>query len=265
MKTNLTKYIWITGASSGIGAALAVQWAGENTFLILSARNVDKLKEVGKQCEVKGSKCLIAPFDLSNPQEIQKEAEKVLREVPRIDILVNNGGISQRSLAIDTPVEIDRMIIETNFFASVQLTKLVLPLMKNQGEGHIVAISSVVGKFGFPLRSAYSASKHALQGFFESLRAELKGMNIHVTIISPGRIFTNISINAINQNGQKHGMMDPGQSKGIPADRCAEIIKLGVEKKRKEILIGRGEVALVFIRKFMPFLYYKLVPSLKTT
>ena len=124
--------------------------------------------------------------------------EKVNNETPGIDILVNNGGVSQRSLAIDTTVEIDRVIMETNFFSAVHLTKHVLPLMKKKGKGHIVVISSVVGKFGFPLRTAYTASKHALQGFFESLRAELKDLNIDVTIVSPGRILTNISINALN-------------------------------------------------------------------
>ena len=252
------KSIWITGASSGIGKALAIEWATYQTNLILSGRNIDKLNEVKITCEERGATCLVIPIDLTDPESILIAAKKVKASLSTIDILVNNGGISQRSLAIDTPVSVDRTIMETNFFGAIALTKEVLPLMKQNKSGHIVVISSMVGKFGFPLRTAYSASKHALQGYFESLRAELDSDNINITLVSPGRVYTDISINAINHEGKKHGVMDPGQAKGIPSDKCARKIISAVKRNKKDILVGGAEVLMVYIRKFFPSIYYIL-------
>jgi short-subunit dehydrogenase len=259
------KSIWITGASSGIGKALAIEWAKYKTKLILSDRDIDKLSEVKINCEEKGAECLAIPFDLTDPEAIIQAAKKVKESFSTIDILVNNGGISQRSLAIETPVSVDRKIMETNFFGAITLTKEVLPLMKQNQSGHIVVISSVVGKFGFPLRTAYSASKHALQGYFESLRAELNSDNINITIVSPGRINTNISFNAINHEGKIHGIMDPGQAKGISAEKCAKKIILAVKKNKKDILVARGESLMVYIRKFLPSIYYKMATRVSPT
>ena len=259
------KTIWITGASSGIGEALAAEWAQYKPVLILSGRNAGKLNEVKERCEKKGAACLVVPLDLTDTSSISDAALKVFSLYPKIDILVNNGGISQRSYAVETPVEVDRSIFETNFFGAVTLTKKVLPAMVKNNDGHIVVLSSVVGKFGFPMRTGYSASKHALQGYFESLRAELKANNIRVTIVSPGRIFTNISINAINKNGEKHGVMDEGQAKGMPVEKCAKKIIRAVKVYKKDILIGRGELLMYYIHKYLPCIYYNLAAKIKPT
>lgn len=259
------KTIWITGASSGIGEALALEWAKYAPVLILSGRNTEKLEEVKKNCELKGAKCSVIKLDLTDPKSIKEAAKMALTLHSTIDILVNNGGISQRATAIETPVSVDRQIMETNFFGAVALTKEVLPSMVNNRKGHIVVISSIVGKFGFPLRTAYSASKHALQGYFDSLRAELTPDNINVTMVSPGRISTNISLNAIDKDGAKHGVMDPGQANGMPVDICARKIIISVKKEKKEVLIGGKELLMVKIRKFFPGLYYKMASKVKPT
>ena len=259
------KTIWITGASSGIGKALAIEWSSYKTNLILSGRNIEKLNEVKTICEEKGADCMVIPLDLTDSNAIEGAVKKADESGLSIDILVNNGGISQRSWAKETPVTVDRTVMETNFFGAITLTKKVLPQMIRNKSGHIVVISSVVGKFGFPLRTAYSASKHALQGYFDSLRAELNSENINITMVSPGRIYTDISINAINHEGKKHGIMDPGQAKGIPADKCARKIILAVKKNKKDILVAKGETLMVYIRKFLPFLYYKLASKVSPT
>ncbi len=259
------KIIWITGASSGIGEALAYECARQGAHIILSARNREKLEAVKKQCETYHVTCIVVPVDLTDEQQIKDAVAEVKKKHKRIDILVNNGGISQRSYAIETPVEVDRKVMETNFFGAVVLTKSLLPLMVEQGGAHIVVISSVVGKFGFPLRSAYSASKHALQGFFDSLRAELTNKNIMVTMVSPGRIVTDISYNAITKNGTKHAVMDEGQANGMPVEVCARKIMKAVRKNRKDVLVGRKEIIMVYIRKFLPGLYYTLAQKVKPT
>ncbi|MBN2347654.1 MAG: SDR family oxidoreductase [Bacteroidales bacterium] len=259
------KIIWITGASSGIGRALAIKFAKQGASLILSSRDETKLAAVKNECDAYTNNCAIFSIDLSNEENIIETADKVLKNYNRIDYLINNGGISQRSYTIETPVDVDRKIMETNYFGAVTLTKAVLPRMIEQGGGHIAAVTSVVGKFGFPLRSAYSASKHALHGFFDTVRAELKNQNITVTLIVPGRIVTDISINAINKEGKKYGLMDQGQAAGMPADVCARKIVRALAKKKKEFLVGGKEVIMVHIRRFLPRLYYKLASRLKAT
>ncbi len=260
-----SKTILITGASSGIGEALALEWSKYRTTLILTGRNTEKLEEVKQKCELAGSHCQVVPLDLTDGLSIQSAVQDILHTNTRIDILVNNGGISQRSRSIETPIEVDRTVMETNFFGAISLTKLILPVMVKQGGGHIVVVSSVVGKFGFPLRTAYSASKHALQGYFESLRAEMTAEHIRVSIVSPGRIRTSISINAVDKNGHKHGVMDAGQEEGMPVEICAKKIIGAVRKNKKDILIGRKEILMVYFRKFIPALYYKLASKVKPT
>lgn len=260
-----SKTILITGASSGIGEALSLEWSKYHTKLILTGRNIEKLQEVKQKCELAGSQCQVIPLDLTDGISIQSAVQQIIQANPRIDILVNNGGISQRSRSLETPIEVDRTVMETNFFGAVSLTKLILPAMVKQGGGHIVVVSSVVGKFGFPLRTAYSASKHALQGYFDSLRAEMTAEHIRVSIVSPGRIRTSISINAVDKNGNKHGIMDAGQEEGMPAELCAKKIISAVRKNKKDILIGRKEILMVYIRKYIPALYYKLASKVKPT
>jgi short-subunit dehydrogenase len=182
-----------------------------------------------------------------------------------IDILINNGGISQRSKVEETDLEVDRKIMEVNYFGAVALTKCVLPYLLKQKSGHIVVISSVTGIFGFPMRSAYAASKHALHGFFETLRTEVLDRNVGVTIVCPGRIKTDISYHALTKDGKEHGKMDEGQEKGIPADVCARKILSAIKKGKKEIYIARSELVLIYLKRFFPGLFYKIAPKIKPT
>lgn len=257
------KVAWITGASSGIGEALAYSYAKKGAWLILSGRNKEALEHVQKNCLLFTDKCEVLSFDMLAIDAFHTVVEQATGLFGRIDFLCNNAGISQRSLIADTPLAIDRKVMELDYFSQVALTKAVLPFFKSQQSGHIIVISSVAGKYGFHYRSAYSAAKHALVGFFETLRLEWKDVPVYVSLVYPGRIHTNISINAITSDGSKHGVMDEAQEKGIAADVCAEKILKGVRKKKVEILIGREELILVYMKRWFPSLYYKFVLKVK--
>jgi short-subunit dehydrogenase len=257
------KTIWITGASSGIGRAVAIELANYKTHLILSGRNQKALQDVAEKCQQKGSTTRVIPFDLGDVESVQNAASQVLQDEPKIDALYHFGGISQRSFVHETSLDVDRKIFEINFFGTVALTKAVLPKMIENGGGQIAVTSSIVGKFGFPYRSAYSASKHALHGYFESLRAENTTNNISVSIIIPGRIKTNISVNALEKDGSAHGKMDEGQDKGKSAEKSAKIICRNLKNERKEILVGGVELTMVHIRRFLPRLYYYMSSRVK--
>lgn len=257
------KTIWITGASSGIGKAVALELSRENTHLILSDINESGLAEVAALCEKNGCTTLIVPIDLSDEKSVGLTAQMVIDKKLKIDCLYQFAGISQRSLVSETPMFVDRKIFEINFFGAIALTKAVLPEMIKNGGGQLAVTSSLVGKFGFPLRSSYSATKHALHGFFESLRAENKQNNIQVSIFIPGRVKTNISVNAITKDGTAHGKMDAGQDTGITSEKAAKIICRGLKKNKKEILVGGKELIMVHIRRFLPRLYYYLSSRIK--
>lgn len=256
------KTIWITGASSGIGEALAYEWSKRGATLILSARRVDELQRVKAACQ-HSERCHIVALDLAVPQQIESTADRLLQQFGTIDILVNNGGISQRSMVIDTDISVDRRIMEVDYFSGVILTKKLLPSMVCKGSGHIVAISSIVGLFGFPLRSAYSAAKHAMHGFYESLWAELHTQGIRVTVVCPGRILTNVSMHALTKDGTPHGQMDHGQSNGITAERCAQKIIAAVNKNKKEVYIGKKDLLMIYFKRYAPWLYYRLVAKVQ--
>jgi len=250
------KTVWITGASSGIGEALAEQFAARGAKVIISSHEADELDRVKKKLEPLSSDVHTVVFNLGNPEEVGETAKKVVQEFGRIDILMNNGGISQRALAVDTPLEIDRKIMEIDYFAGVILTKAVLPGMISNGYGHIGVTSSISGKFGFPLRSAYAAAKHALFGFYESLRAENSRYGIRVTLFSPGRVRTSISLHALEKDGKPHGKMDAGQAKGIKPETCAKRMVRAIIRNRKDVLVGAGELIMVYIHKYFKALYY---------
>jgi len=257
------KNIWITGASSGIGKAVALEISKHKAFLILSGRDKDALNKVAERCQEYGSTTQVIPFDLANEKSVLGAAEQVLSQKIKIDALYHFGGISQRSFVSETPMEVERKIFEVNFFGTVVLTKSILPWMVENGGGQFAVTSSIVGKFGFPYRSAYSASKHALHGYFESLRAENVQNNICVSVIIPGRIKTNISLNALNKNGNPHGQMDEGLDKGKSADWTARKICRSLQNERKEIFVGGAELIMVNIRRFFPRLFYYMASRVK--
>ena len=252
------KTLWITGASSGIGRAVAIELSLKKCHLILSSRKKDDLMEVAKICQINGSTTSVIPFDLGEPASIEQAARIVFEEVTHIDGLYHFGGVSQRSYANDTEIAVDRKIFEINFFGTIELTKRVLPVMIKNGGGQIGVTSSIVGKFGFPYRSSYAATKHALHGFFESLRAENVAKNIVISMIIPGRVKTNISMNALDKNGEAQNEMDEGQEKGLSAEQASRTIVKKLEKERKEILVGGSELIMVQIRRFFPRLFYYL-------
>lgn len=257
------KTIWITGASSGIGKAVALKLSKEKTKLILSDIDEKGLREVADLCEANNSTAYLVPIDLSNEKSVEQAAQKVLDKKFKVDCLYQFAGISQRSFVSETPLAIDRKIFEINFFGALGLTKAILPEMIKNGGGQLAVTSSLVGKFGFPYRSSYSATKHALHGYFESLRAENKTNNIKVSIFIPGRVQTNISVNAIDKDGKTHGKMDEGQNSGITAEKAANIIYRGLKREKKEILVGGKELLMVHIRRFLPRLYYYLSTRIK--
>ncbi|MBN2215475.1 MAG: SDR family oxidoreductase [Bacteroidales bacterium] len=258
--------VWITGASSGIGEALAWELGRLGSDLVLSSRNTEKLNRLAKAISEKYQINTDVIFlDLGNNATIPEAIEQFSDRHQKIDILVNNAGISQRSLLIETPVEVDRQVFEVNFFGTITLTKGLLPMMIKAGGGHIVVMSSVVGKFGISLRSAYSASKHALHGFFETLRCELSDKNIKVTIICPGRIRTSISVNAVTKDGSNYGRMDEGQAKGVSPEKFARRVVKAIHRNRKEVATGGKEILMIYIRRFLPWLYYILASRVKPT
>jgi short-subunit dehydrogenase len=260
------KTVWITGASSGIGKETALQLASISGIrLILSARSVEKLQGVQKSCIEKGAQCEVLPLNLEESDKLTDKAKQALSIFNGVDILVNNGGISQRSSVIETPIENDRKIMEIDYFSSVILTKAILPHMVTQKSGHIVVVSSISGCFGFPLRSAYCAAKHALYGFFESLDIEMRKHGIAVTIVSPGRIQTNISYAALNKDGKAHGRMDEGQANGMPVEICVRKMLRGIRKKKHEILIGNKEVLMVHFYRKIPALFHAIAGKIKAT
>ncbi len=266
MKLNYKdKTVWITGASSGIGKALAKKFSTEGANIILSSRNISELEILKSEIESSNCEVYIEVIDLTNQGQFTEIVDRVIKKFNSIDLLINNGGISQRSLVEETPLDVDRKLMEVNFFGTVALTKAVLPYMLKVGYGQIAVVTSVVGKFGFPLRSAYSASKHALQGFFDTLRAETQERGVSVSIIIPGRIKTNISVQAIVADGSTHGKMDEGQDKGMGVEEAADKILKGLKNNKKEILVGRKELIMVNIRRFFPFLYYRMVSKIKAT
>ena len=257
------KIVWITGASSGIGEALAYAFAKQGEKLVLSARRENELQRVKNGCT--GSPdILLLPFDLEDTSKVDILTQQVIKYFGRIDILINNGGISQRSLTKDTPIELDRKLMEVNYFSYVALTKSLLPQFIKQNSGHIVVISSIAGKFGFHLRSGYSASKHALHGFFESLRMEVYDNNIQVLMVCPGKIKTNVSINAITESGAKLNEMEASHEKAMSGEDCAAQIVRAISKNKYEVFIGGGELNAVRLKRFFPNLFFRIIRKVKS-
>ncbi|HEX8411030.1 MAG TPA: SDR family oxidoreductase [Thermoanaerobaculia bacterium] len=248
------KTVWITGASSGIGEALAVAWSREGARVILSARNAAELERVRRAC-TDPERHRVLPLDLTDPAAIDAAA----RQAGEVDVLVHSGGVSQRSLAAETDLATDRAIMELNYFGTIALTKAVLPSMLARKSGHIVPISSVIGYVGIPTRSAYSASKHALHGFFEALRAETAKDGIRITMVVPGYVRTKVSENALRGDGSRHGKLDDTHAKAMLPERAAEKIVDAVAKGRAEVRVGGKEIWAVLLRRMLPGLTRRML------
>lgn len=258
------KVIWLTGATSGIGEALTYELAKKGARLIISARRKEELEKVKGNCESKVQPNIrILPLDLSASSTLQLSVEAAVQTFGHVDILINNGGVSQRSFAKDTTLEVDRRLMEVNYFGAVALTKYLLPYFQRQKGGYFVAVTSLTGKFGSPYRSGYAASKHALHGFYDSLRAELWKDNITVTLVAPGFVQTPISISALTGDGKPLNKMDNAQNKGMSAKSCARKIVSAIESQKQEVYIGGKEVLGVYIKRFFPKLFSRILRTAK--
>lgn len=252
MKTLKDKTVWITGASSGIGEALALVCAREGANLVLTARREEELKRVAAKTGLPDEAILILPADLYHYDQVRSLTEQVMARFGRIDVLFNNAGITSRALAIESPIEIDRKVMEIDYFSVVAITKAVLPHMIQQKSGHIVVTSSIVGKIGTPLRSAYAGAKHALHGFFDSIRQEVVDYGINVTLVCPGYINTQLTVNAITSTGEKFNKMSRNQQKGIdPLVMASKMVK-AVYSNKRELVYGGKEVFGIYLDRFSP-------------
>ena len=249
--------IWITGASSGIGEALAYAFAREGAHLVLSARRAVELERVRRACP-RAEMHLVVPLDLTRSDGFPALVADVLARCGGIDVLVNNGGVSQRGLAAETTLAVERQIMEIDYFGTVALTKAVLPAMRARGRGHVVVVSSVMGYVGTPMRSSYAAAKHALHGYFDSLRAEVWREGIKVTIACPGYVRTAVSDNALTASGARHARTDRTQARGIAPGRCAAAILRAVAHDREEVVVGGPEILGVWLQRFFPRLFSRL-------
>jgi dehydrogenase/reductase SDR family protein 7B len=256
--------VWITGASSGIGEALALGFAREGARLVLSSRRTTELERVRAACG-QPDQHLILPLDLTQGTTFAAARDEVLRQCGRIDLLVNNGGVSQRGLAADTTAEVERALMEVNYFGAVGLTKAVLPHMLDRRSGHIVVVSSVMGYLGTPGRSSYAAAKHALHGYFDSLRAEVWRQGIKVTLACPGYVKTHVSANAFDAQGARHAVTDPTHERGIPPEKCARAIIRAVAHGREEATFGMGgpEIFAIYLKRWVPWLVSRVVRRMK--
>ncbi|MCB9198084.1 MAG: SDR family oxidoreductase [Flavobacteriales bacterium] len=254
--------VWITGASSGIGEATAIALSNQGAKVILSSRKRDQLEQAALKCK---GETYVLPLDLSDSSNFDTIVKEAIKAFGSIDMLINNGGISQRSTAAETALEVDRKVMEINYFGNIALTKVLLPHFRQKKSGRIVVISSLSGKFGFFLRSAYAASKFALVGFYESLRLEEEKNNLKVHLVFPGFIRTNISKNAIDAQGKQHGEMDNNQDQGISAEECATRLIKGIQKEKRDIYIGGKEMMSLKIQRFFPNLFHKVIKKQSAT
>ena len=233
---------WITGASSGIGAALARALAARGARLILSGRNVAALEAVAADC---GAGTMILPFEATDYAAIPRLAEQAWDWGGRIDGLVNNAGISQRSLAIETDFAVYERIVAVDLLAPIALTQALLPRMVGAGGGQIVAISSVAGIAGVPLRSAYSAAKHGIIGYHDAVRAENEHLGLKVLVVAPGSVQTNVSRNALNADGSTRGESDAAIENGLSPDDAAAQMLAAVDAGTRELIVAEGAEAMI--------------------
>ncbi|WP_251359180.1 SDR family oxidoreductase [Kangiella sp. TOML190] len=258
------KTVWITGASSGIGEALAYHCADLGANLILSARREEELQRVLNQCSHSDKHRLLA-LDLADNQDFTALVKEQVKLAGGIDLLINNAGISLRALVADTSIEVHRRIMEVNYFGTVALTQALLPHLLAQGTGGVITVSSLVGKFTTPLRSAYAASKHAITAYMDSLRAELGDRGLQFTSIYPGFIKTNLTYKALLADGREQNSMDEAQQNGMAPEVCAQKMIAAYLSGKDEAYIGGKETNAIYLKRFFPKLFARLIRKAKVT
>ena len=252
------KVAWVTGASSGIGEALARALCTRGAEVIISARRTDALEALRKTLP---GPSLVLPFDVTDLDALPALADQALAWRGRVDLLVNNAGISQRSLAMDTSFDVYRTIMEVNFFAPVRLTQLLLPSMVQRRSGHIAAVSSLAGKFATPLRTAYSAAKHAIIGYCDSLRTEVEiPYGLKVSTVLPGSVRTLVGVNALRGDGTVRGASDGHIENGMDPQVAGDMIADALAQGRREIVVAEGaELTAADLRASNPELLFDLL------
>ncbi|XP_059524305.1 dehydrogenase/reductase SDR family member 7B isoform X1 [Myotis daubentonii] len=258
----------ITGATSGLGRECAKVFHAAGAKLVLCGRNREALEQLTKELaasrasEVQTHTPRMVTFDLADTGATVAAAAEILQCFGHVDVLVNNAGVSYRGTILDTPVDVDRRVMETNYFGPIALTKALLPSMVQRRRGHVVAISSVQGKISVPFRSAYAASKHATQAFCDCLRAELEQHGVAVTVLSPGYIRTNLSLNAIAADGSRYGVMDETTAQGrVPADVARDVLAAVAKKKEDVVLASLAPSLAIYLRTLAPALFFRLMAS----
>ncbi len=258
------KVVWITGASSGIGEALAYTFAKRRAKLVLSARREEELNRVAAACKLRAEDILVLPFDVSKHEEAEAKANEVLAKFGQVDILVNNAGLSHWSKIKDMSMDVLGQIMNTNFMGGAALTKAVLPSMLTKKSGQIVVISSILGKIVTHKQAAYNASKHALHGFFDTLRAEYGGEGIKVLLVCPGFVNTNVAINSLDRNGKPIGRNNKMIENGLDPVYVSEKILSAIESGKEEIVLaGTKEKMGVYLKRFAPGLFSKFISKSK--
>lgn len=259
----------ITGASSGLGKECARVFHAAGARLVLCGRDGARLQQVVQELTASsaGSQrqmhtpCTVV-FDLADRDTVDRAAEEILKCYGQVDVLINNAGISYRGNILDTDISVQRDVMETNYFGPIALTQALLPSMVRRRSGHIVVISSVQGKIAIPYRSAYAASKHATQAYFDCLRAEIERYGIQVTVVSPGYIRTNLSVNAVTGDGSKYGVLDKTTAAGRdPLDVARAVLRAVRQRSKDVVLAGPMPSLAIYIRTLWPALFFKIMSS----
>ncbi|MFT4603934.1 MAG: dehydrogenase/reductase SDR family protein 7B [Rhodothermales bacterium] len=256
------KRVWITGASAGIGAALAKAFDSAGAHCVLSARRTERLEAVRTACD-HPERHLVFPLDTTAFESHEAAAREVEASAGPIDILILNAGIGQRGGALETNLDIVRRIMDVNFTGTVSLARLVAKRMAHRHSGHVVVISSVLGRLAIPGSSSYSASKFALHGYFEALRGEVFDDGIHVTMVCPGYINTDLTIHALQADGTGFGVIDHNHTYGMPAEVCARKILTAVRRRKAQVRVGGRETWGIPLARLAPALVRRVTRGYK--
>lgn len=256
------KVVWVTGASSGIGAEMVKKLATQNAKIILSARRKSKLEELAQSLNIEKENYLVLPLDLAKPETFDQAVNEVVENFGKIDILINNAGLAYKAFGEKTLEEVDRQIMEVNYFGPMLLTKKALPFLKKNKNSQVVLVSSILGDFGLPLVSAYAAAKHALHGYFDSLRYEVEKYNMYITLVTPGFINTEITFNSLTESGESYNQNSDAQAKGMDAGKCAQKILKAVSKQKRFYRVGGIEIYMPLFEFFFPKIFYIIMKKL---
>ncbi|SMG47435.1 Short-chain dehydrogenase [Arenibacter troitsensis] len=258
LKTKVDRVVWITGASSGIGEALTFELNRKGYKLIISSRKLSDLQSVKTRCP-KSELISLLPLDLMDRDTMSEKVTEAMSFYGSIDLLINNAGISQRSLIMETDLQVYQKLMDVNYMGTIALSKAILPYFVTQQKGHFVTVTSLMGKFGSPFRSGYCGAKHALHGFFDALRMEHEIDNIKVTMVCPGFVNTNVAINALTADGSPQVDNDVATKNGLSPQVFAKKMVKAIEKEKFEVYIGQKEVFGIYLKRFFPKLLHRLV------